>query len=100
MFSKVIEKDGKAGKFDKSGKAGGKFDKSGKAGGKFDKSEKKEKKDKGGDVVRFQKLNKLYNDLMAKKEKTDKVKKGVVDEILKIASGVLVQVRVVMILMS
>jgi len=68
--------------------------KSGKAGkaGKFDKSEKKEKKEKGGDVVRFQKLNKLYNDLMAKKEKTDKVKKGVVDEILKIASGVLVQI--------
>jgi len=82
LFSKIIEREDSK----KAGKAG--------KAGKFDKSEKKEKKEKGGDVVRFQKLNKLYNDLMAKKEKTDKVKKGVVDEILKIASGVLVQVRI------
>jgi len=43
-------------------------------------------------VIQFQELNKLYNQLMPKKEEKGKPKKVIVDEILKMTSGILAQV--------
>ena len=43
-------------------------------------------------MIQFQELNKLYNQLMPKKEEKGKPKKVIVDEILKMTSGILAQV--------
>ena len=45
-----------------------------------------------GDFIKFQKLNMLYNELMVKDAKGNRLKTAVIDEVFKSTSGILTQV--------
>ena len=57
------------------------------------KKEKKLTRNEKGEAVKFNQLNKLYNELMVRKTvKNSRTKKAVVDDVLRMTSGVLAQV--------